>query len=72
TVHLTLPFIFLAAWTVDRALRGVDWRAVWSRGGAIFGLLLPLAGVALITLLSVRPFQGKSLFDLRDTGQWLG
>jgi len=72
TVHLTLPFILLAAWTVDRALRGVDWRAAWSRGGAVFGLLLPLAGVALITLLSVRPFQGKSLFDLRDTGQWLG
>ncbi|NIP86573.1 MAG: 6-bladed beta-propeller, partial [Planctomycetales bacterium] len=72
TVHLTLPFIFLAAWTVDRALRGVDWRAAWSRGGAVFGLLLPLAGVALVTLLSVRPFQGVSLFDLRDTGQWLG
>jgi predicted membrane-bound mannosyltransferase len=72
TVHLTLPFIFLAAWTLDRALRGVDWRAAWSRGGAAFGLLLPLAGVALITLLSIRPFQGKSLFDLRDTGQWLG
>jgi DNA-binding beta-propeller fold protein YncE len=28
--------------------------------------------VALITLLSVRPFQGVSLFDLRDTGRWLG
>jgi len=72
TVHLTLPFIFLAAWTVDRGLRGVDWRGAWSRGGTVFGLLLPLAGVALITLLSVRPFQGVSLFDLRDTGQWLG
>jgi DNA-binding beta-propeller fold protein YncE len=72
TVHLTLPFIFLAAWTLDRALRGVDWGGAWSRGGAVFGLLLPLAGVAVITLLSVRPFQGVSLFDLRDTGQWLG
>ncbi len=72
TVHLTLPFIFLAAWTVDRGLRDVDWREVWARGGAIFALLLPLVGVVLVTLVSVRPFQGKSLFDLRDTGQWLG
>lgn len=72
TVHMTLPFIFLAAWTINRALGGVDWRAAWARGGAVFGLLLPLAGVALLTLLSVQPFQGASLFDLRDTGQWLG
>jgi uncharacterized protein (TIGR03663 family) len=72
TVHLTLPFIFLAAWTVNQALSGVDWRQVWARGGALFAVLLPLVGVALVTLLSVRPFQGKSLFDLRDTGQWLG
>lgn len=71
-VHLTMPFIFLAAWTIDRALRGVDWRQAWARGGAIFALLLPLAASAVITLLAVRPFQGKSLFDLRDTGQWLG
>ncbi|GAB4526317.1 MAG: TIGR03663 family protein [Anaerolineae bacterium] len=72
TVHLTLPFIFLAAWTVDRALGSVDWREAWARGGAVFGLLLPLAGGALLALFSVQPFQGVSLFDLRDTGQWLG
>ena len=72
TVHLTLPFIFLAAWTVNQVLSGVDWSQVWVRGGAVFAALLPLAGAALIGLVSVRPFQGKSLFDLRDTGQWLG
>ncbi len=72
TVHLALPFILLAAWTVDRALSGVDWRAAWARGGLVFAGLLPLGGAALLALLSVRPFQGKSLFDLRDTGQWLG
>jgi uncharacterized protein (TIGR03663 family) len=72
TVHLTLPFIFLAAWTVEQVLGRMDWRQAWVRGGALFAALLPLAGVALLTLLSVRPFQGKSLFDLRDTGQWLG
>jgi uncharacterized protein (TIGR03663 family) len=72
TVHLTLPLIFLAAWTVNRALGGVDWGAVRERGGAVFALLLPLAGISVATLFSVRPFQGKSLFDLQDTGQWLG
>lgn len=72
TVHLTLPFIFLAAWTVDRVLAGVDWQAAWARGGIVFAVLLPLAVVAWLAVLSVRPFQGKSLFDLRDTGQWLG
>ncbi len=72
TVHLTLPFIFLAAWTMDRVLSGVDWGAVRARGGLVFAGLLPLAGVALVELVSVRPFQGVSLFDLRDTGQWLG
>jgi uncharacterized protein (TIGR03663 family) len=72
TVHLTLPFIFLAAWTVNRVLHDVDWQQVWARSGTVFALLLPLVGVALVTLASVRPFQGKSIFDLRDTGQWLG
>jgi DNA-binding beta-propeller fold protein YncE len=72
TVHLTLPLIFLAAWTIDRVLTGVPWRAAWARRGALFALLLPLALVSLINLASVQPFQGKSLFDLRDTGQWLG
>ena len=72
TVHMTLPFIFLAGWTMDRVLSGVDWGAVRARGGLVFAGLLPLAGVALVELLSVRPFQGISLFDLRDTGQWLG
>jgi uncharacterized protein (TIGR03663 family) len=72
TVHMSLPLIFLAAWTVDRLLSGVDWRAAWARGGALFAVLLPLLGTGLITLLSTQPFQGISIFDLRSTGQWLG
>jgi uncharacterized protein (TIGR03663 family) len=72
TVHMSLPLIFVAAWTVDRLLNGVDWRAAWSRGGAIFAVLLPLLVIGLITLLSTQPFQGVSIFDLRNTGQWLG
>ena len=72
TSHMSLPLIFLAAWTVERVLSGVDWRAAWARGGAIFAALLPLILVGLITLLSTQPFQGISIFDLRSTGQWLG
>ena len=72
TVHLTLPFIFLAAWMISRAFTGLDWRQVWARQGLLFAVLLPLLGAAVIGVLSVQPFQGISLFDLRDTGQWLG
>ena len=72
TVHMALPFIFLAAWTIDRVLRKVSWRLVWERQGLVFALLLPLSVAALIGFLSVRPFQGTQLSQLRDTGQWLG
>jgi uncharacterized protein (TIGR03663 family) len=74
TVHMSLPLIFLAAWAVERAMSGLRGRcrAVWERGGILFAVLLPLVGAALLALLSVQPFQGKSLFDLRDTGQWMG
>ncbi|MCS7260102.1 MAG: hypothetical protein NZ765_04880, partial [Anaerolineae bacterium] len=74
TTHMSLPFIFMAAWTCERVLAGLHgrWRTLWERGGLLFALLLPLAALALIALLSVQPFRGYSLFDLRDTGQWLG
>ncbi|MGQ9501893.1 MAG: 6-bladed beta-propeller [Anaerolineae bacterium] len=74
TTHMSLPLIFMAAWTCERALAGLQgrWQTLWERGGALFALLLPLTALALIALLSVQPFRSYSLFDLRDTGQWLG
>jgi uncharacterized protein (TIGR03663 family) len=72
TVHLALPLIFLAGWTIDRGLGQVDWGAVRERGGLLFAGLVVLSGAAVLGLLRVQPFQGQSLFDLRDTGQWLG
>lgn len=74
TVHMSLPLIFLAGWTVERAVRGLHgrWSHIWREGGAIYAMLLPLVIAALVALVSVRPFAGQSLSDLRDTGQWLG
>ncbi len=72
TVHLTMPFILLAAWTVSRVVTKIDWREAWRRGGALFLVVALLTVAAFIGLISVRPFQGQSLFSLRDTGQWLG
>ena len=74
TTHTSLPLIFMAAWTCERVLAGLQgrWRTLWQRGGVLFALLLPLTAFALIALLRVQPFRSYSLFDLRDTGQWLG
>jgi uncharacterized protein (TIGR03663 family) len=72
TVHLTVPFVLLAAWTVNKVLSRVDWRELWHRGGGALAALFTLFAAGLVALLSVQPFQGQSLFNLRDTGQWIG
>ena len=74
TTHMSLPLIFMAAWTCERVFAGLQgrWRTLWERGGVLFAVLLPLTALALVALLSVQPFRSYSLFDLRDTGQWLG
>jgi uncharacterized protein (TIGR03663 family) len=71
TVHLTLPLILLGGWFLDRTLTGIDWQNLARRGGLPLGLLLALLAYVVIMLLSVRPFQGWSIWDLADTGQWL-
>ncbi|MGC9335605.1 MAG: flippase activity-associated protein Agl23, partial [Anaerolineae bacterium] len=81
-VHPVLPMIVLAAKftgdlfarhsTLERSGAGpVDWRAVWRRGGAILALLLPITFFGVYTLITLRPFQGLSLFKLQETGNWL-
>jgi uncharacterized protein (TIGR03663 family) len=74
TVHMSLPLIFLAGWTIERVVCGLRgrWGHIWRSGGAVYVLLLPLVIAALAALLSARPFAGQSLMQLRDTGQWLG
>lgn len=70
-VHLVLPLILLGGWFLDRALSGADWPALLWRGALSLGLLLSLLAYIGLMLLSVRPFQGWSAWDLADTGQWL-
>lgn len=71
TVHLTLPLVLLGGWFLDRTLAAADWPALARRGALPLGLLLALLAYAAIMLSSARPFQGWSIWDLRDTGQWL-
>jgi uncharacterized protein (TIGR03663 family) len=71
TVHLVLPLVLLGGWFLDRTLANVDWSALARRGALSLGLLLALLIYVSIMLLSVRPFQGWSIWDLADTGQWL-
>ncbi|MGQ9627395.1 MAG: flippase activity-associated protein Agl23 [Anaerolineae bacterium] len=80
-VHLALPLILLTARFANDVLDGVDWGEVWKRGGAIFGVLLPLfllaaftfissADLAFSALLSMASAEGPSLQRLSATGGW--
>jgi len=71
TVHLVLPLVLLGGWFLNHALAGADWQTLIRRGALPLGLLLALLAYVVIMLLSVRPFQGWSVWDLGDTGQWL-
>jgi uncharacterized protein (TIGR03663 family) len=72
TVHLTLPYILLAGWSIGRILSGVDWRKVIEdRGWAIIALsalaLLALSQLIGRILGSTPPFLGAELDQLRRT-----
>ncbi|MBC7263720.1 MAG: TIGR03663 family protein [Chloroflexi bacterium] len=69
--HLSVPFIFLAAWYIGRVLENTDWQAMRERGGLIFTALLPLAIFTFVILLVARPFRGTSLMELGETSRWL-
>jgi len=70
-IHMALPLILLGGWFLDRTLADTDWQALLRRGALLLSLLLALLAYVLIMLFSVRPFQGWSIWDLADTGQWL-
>jgi len=71
TVHLVLPLALLGGWFLDRTLGHVDWADLVRRGVLTLGLLLAFLTYLVIMLLSLQPFQGWSVWDLSDTGQWL-
>jgi uncharacterized protein (TIGR03663 family) len=70
-VHPVLPMIILSGKFIGDLYEGVDWRAVWKRGGALLALLLPVTLFGLYMLIKLQPFQGLSVFNLQETGNWL-
>ncbi len=81
-VHPALPMIVLSGKFLGDLLRPggllargsagrVDWRAVWQKGGGLLAILLTVALFGLYTLIKLRPFQGLSIFNLQETGNWL-
>ncbi len=70
-VHPALPMIILTGKFAGDIFSRVDWQAVWRRGGALLALLLPVTLFGLYMLIKQQPFQGLSVFDLRETGNWV-
>jgi len=70
-VHLAQPFILLTARFVGDLLEDADWRGIVRHGGLVLSLLMVLVLSSVVTLVAVVPFQGMSIWDLRDTAQWL-
>jgi uncharacterized protein (TIGR03663 family) len=70
-VHPVLPMIVLSGKFAGDLFERVDWRAVWKRGGALLAVLLPITLFGLYMLFKLQPFQGLSVFDLQETGNWI-
>lgn len=70
-VHPALPMIILSAKFLGDILGPVNWREIWDRGGAILALLLPVTAFGILMLLRLQPFQGLSLSNLQETGNWI-
>jgi len=74
-VHVVQPMIVLTGRFADDLLYGVDWRAVWRKGGAVLALLVPIvllaAGMVIGLPLFGQALKGMSLNDLGDTSKWL-
>jgi uncharacterized protein (TIGR03663 family) len=70
-VHPALPMIILSSKFLGDVLSPVNWRGVWERGGAVLALLLPVSAFGIYMLLRLQPFQGLSLSNLQETGNWL-
>ena len=70
-VHPAMPMILLSGKFAGDLFEGLDWRAVWKRGGALLALLLPITLFGIYMLFKLQPFQGLSVFKLQETGNWL-
>ncbi|MDQ7029856.1 MAG: hypothetical protein Q9O62_08805 [Ardenticatenia bacterium] len=73
---MSVPAIWLAAWTLNAFFERVDWERLRRHGGIWLALLLVAVTVAALTLVylafrSEWPFQGNDLDALNVTARWL-
>ncbi|MBN1219786.1 MAG: TIGR03663 family protein [Anaerolineae bacterium] len=71
TVHITLPFVFLAAHVIQTGLGKFNRADVWRKGGLILGGALLLTIPVFIALFTAEPFKGQSLQDIQETFQFI-
>ena len=71
TVHMTLPFILLAAHILQNALGQLNWAEARRHGGWILGAAILLLIPVALVLFSTRPFQSQSLQAINETSQFI-
>lgn len=76
TTHITMPMILTTGWALGYLIEKIDWQEVREKNG---WLVLILSGVFFVALGSLLgsllgtqpPFQGKELFQLQATSNFL-
>jgi hypothetical protein len=76
TVHITLPFLLMAAWGIGFLIDTTDWRQITRPNGLLAVLLLPVFFASLASILSGllgtnQPFQGNTIEQLQATSRFL-
>ena len=76
SVHMSVPAIWLAAWTLNAFFERVEWERLRQHGGIWLALLLVAVTVAALTLfyLAFRgewPLRGNDLEALNVTARWV-
>ncbi len=76
TVHIALPMILLAGWSVARIASGLDWAGAIRAPRWVAWLLIPIAIVSLTVVFAIAlgpqpPFRGMLLEQLQSTTSFL-
>ena len=76
TVHVALPMILFAAWTIGQIIETTDWKAFLSQRGPQIILLLSIFILSLVTcfgllLSTTPPLRGNSQAALNATGAFV-
>jgi len=71
TVHITLPFIFLAAHVINTTLKNFDWQKAYKQGAIIPSIATLLLIPALFALATARPFESQSLQSIEQTSKFI-